>query len=279
MLDAKHISHYYGNMNKKSLKDRAKIIQLLCESNSLRSTARIMDFSINTITKLLVDVGTACEEYHQTHHYDLQSDRIQIDEIYSYVYARPRNVRPDMDKDSGYAWVFCALDPVSKFMVTWWVGARSKESTFNFVQDLRARIKNRPHITSDGFKFYPDAIEEAYGMDVDYSVLKKQYKKTVGKRFPQYDGSVREKIVGDPDIEKTTTAHIERANLTLRMGCRRFGRKTNAFSKKFENHCHALALHFFHYNYCRIHKTLRITPAMQLGLADHVWTYEELASM
>lgn len=266
-------------MNRKSVTDRAKIIQLLVEGNSLRSTSRIADCSINTVTSLLVDVGKACAEYQDKHLTSLSCKQIQVDEIWSFVYARRQNVSPDMPGQAGDVWTWTAIDPVSKLMVAWYVGNRDKEAAYAFMDELHGRIKDRFQLTSDGFTAYKEAVENTFGEDVDFGMFVKQYGDAKGKKYGLYQGAIKERRSGSPDMDKLTTAHVERQNLTMRMCIRRFGRRTNAFSKKIENHSHAVALHFMYYNFCRIHKTLRITPAMAAGVTDRVWEIEDIVLM
>ncbi len=266
-------------MNRKSIVERAKIIQLLVEGNSLRSTSRIADCSINTVTKLLEDVGRACSMYQDQHLTKLPCKHIQVDEIWSFVYARRQNVSPNMPGQVGDVWTWTALDPDTKLMVSWYVGNRDKEAAYAFMEDLQTRINGRFQLTSDGFTAYKEAVEQTFGEDVDFGMLVKQYGEQKGKKYGPYIGARKEKRSGSPDMERLTTAHVERQNLTMRMCIRRFGRKTNAFSKKIENHCHAIALHFMYYNFCRIHKTLRVTPAMAAGVTDRLWSIEDLVCL
>lgn len=270
-------------MNRKSVSERAKIIQLLVEGNSLRSTSRIANCSINTVTKLLEEVGEKCASYQDKHLIDLSCKAVQVDEIWSYVYARNYGGKiaatKSVDNYAGDAWTWTAMCPDTKLIVCWYVGPRDRNSAMEFIYDLSTRLKNKIQLTSDGFTPYKDAAEAAFGPDVDFSRLVKQYGEAKGKKFGPYTGAIKERIIGNPDMNKTTTAHVERQNLTMRMSIRRFGRKTNAFSKKLENHCHAIALHFMYYNFVRIHKTLSVTPAMQAGVTDRLWSIEDIVSM
>lgn len=270
---------YNENMNRKSVSERARIIQLLVEGNSLRSTSRIADCSINTVTKLLVDVGKACADYQDKHLVNLPCKLIQVDEIWSFVYARRQNVTPEMEQYAGDVWTWTALCPDTKLMTCWYIGPRDGLAANEFIYDLSTRMKGRIQITSDGFGPYKDAVENAFGAEVDFGMLVKQYSPMKGKKYGLYEGAVKERRIGKPDMTKLTTAHVERQNLTMRMCIRRFGRKTNAFSKKIENHSHAVALHFMYYNFCRIHKTLRVTPAMEAGISDKIWSYEDVIKL
>lgn len=261
-------------MNKKSAKDRAKIIRLLCEGNSLRGTARLADCAYMTVLKLLVDVGAACEEYQRQHLVNLPCKHIQIDEIWSFVYAKNKNVQYGMEDYAGDLWTFTALCPETKLVPTWYVGARNAVCAKEFVADLASRMSGCIQLTSDGFAKYKDAVEEAF-QDIDYGMIYKMYDEYSGR----YLGSQKVTHLGKPDKQLMTTAHVERQNLTMRTNIRRFTRKTNAFSKKTENHCHAVALYFMFYNFCRIHKTLRVTPAMAAGVTDRVWDVEDIARL
>ena len=265
-------------MNRKSLKDRAKIIQLLVEGNSLRSISRIADCSINTVTKLLIDVGKACAVYQDHHLVNLPCKRIEVDEIWSFVYAKRHRVPEGKEDTAGDIWTWVAICPDTKLIPTWLLGGRDAETAKDFMSDLAGRMSDRIQLTSDGFPKYRDAVEHAFGSEVDYAMLVKLYDEE-GKRRQKYLGSIRSAQVGLPDLRKATTAHVERQNLTMRMSMKRFHRKTNAFSKKVENHCHAIALHFMHYNFCRIHGSLKVTPAMMAGVTDRLWDIEDIAKL
>lgn len=264
-------------MNRKSVTERAKIIQLLVEGNSLRATSRIADCSINTVTKILTEVGKACAEYQDKMLVQLPCKRIEVDEIWSFVYARKQNVTPEMEFYAGDVWTWTAICPDTKLSVCWYVGMRDKQAACEFMYDLSTRFTHKIQLTTDGFPAYKDAVDDAFGQDVDFAMLVKQYGDAKGKRlYGPYKGAIKERRIGRPDMAKTTTAHVERQNLTMRMSIRRFGRKTNAFSKKIENHAHAVGLHFMYYNFVRIHKTLRVTPAMAAGVTDHLWSIQEM---
>lgn len=266
-------------MNRKSIEQKAQIIQLLVEGNSLRAASRIANCSINTVTKLLVEAGQSCADYQDKYLINLPCERIEVDEIWSFVYARRQNVMPWMDKPAGDIWTWTALCPITKLIACWYIGTRDSQSANEFIYDLSTRFKNRIQITSDGYKPYKDAVENAFGSDVDFAMLVKQYGESKGKKYGPYQGAIKEKQTGKPDLNKTTTAHVERQNLNMRMSIRRFGRKTNAFSKKLENHAHAVALHFFYYNFCRIHKTLKVTPAMAAGVTDRLWDIKDIVRL
>jgi IS1 family transposase len=272
-------------MNKMPIQKRAQILNLLVEGNSLRATARIADCSLNTITRLLVDVGGACSRYQDEHLRNLNSKRLQLDEIWSFVAMKDKRVPADLKGTPGMGdtWTWTAIDADSKLIVSWMVGDRTATAANIFVHDLAARLANRVQITTDGLALYVDAIAGAFKRDVDYAMLIKQYGEASEgqKRYsPAVCTGIKKKAVfGDPDMSQVSTSYVERQNLTMRMGMRRFTRLTNGFSKKIEAHIHAISLHFMHYNFARIHKTLRVTPAMQAGVTDHVWTLEEIAAL
>jgi len=276
-------------MNRLSRKERAAIIRALVEGNSLRSTTRITGRSINTVSKLLVELGRACTEYQMRTLVDLPSTRIECDEIWEFVYAKNRNV-PDEHRDEwgyGDVWTWVALDPDSKLVASWLVGRRDGPDAMAFLLDLAPRLRNRVQITTDGHRPYVEAIEAAFGRDVDYAMLVKVYGSDpdADRKFspPVVLSEDVRVISGDPDASKISTSYVERQNLTMRMGMRRFTRLTNGFSKKVENHAAAVALHFMYMNFARPHKSLANpyprTPAMAAGLADHIWTCEEIAAL
>lgn len=261
-------------MNRKSISERAKILQLLCEGNSLRGVARICDCSLNTVTKLLVDVGAACEAFQRQRFYGLPCKDVQVDEIWSFCYAKNKNL-PD-NKEGGNVWTFTAICRDTKLAPCWRVCPREAEYAVEFVHDLAARINGPFQLSTDGWQAYRDITT---GLPIDFGRVVKLYAEPRGKRFGAYQGHMKEIEAGNPEPEKISTSHVERHNLTMRMHIRRFGRKTNAFSKKIQNHAHAVSLHFMYYNFVRIHQTLRVTPAMAAGLTDHVWSYEEVACL
>lgn len=272
-------------MNRLPLMKRAQILGLLVEGNSLRSTSRLADCSINTVTKLLVDVGRACADYQDEALRGLSCKRVQVDEIWAFVYAKERSA-PAAKKATGEAgdiWTWTALCADTKLILSWLVGDRSADTAKSFICDLAGRLANRIQLTSDGHKVYIEAVEEAFGKRVDYAMLVKTYGQAPeGQRRyspPQIVGTESVCCTGKPDPAQISTSFVERQNLTMRMGMRRFTRLTNAFSKKVENHAHAVALHFMYYNFGRIHKTLRVTPVMAAGVSDHVWSLEEIAAL
>jgi len=273
-------------MNKKSITDKARIIQLLCEGNSLRATSRIADCSINTVTKLLVEVGQACQRFHDETVRGLICKRVQCDEIWSFVYAKHKNAPEDMRErgEAGDVWTWVGIDAETKLVVSWFVGNRDADSANDFMQDVASRIQNRIQLTTDGFKSYIDAVADAFPSGIDYAQLVKLYGSTEIKGEKRYSpaeciGAKKVDVIGNPEASHISTSYVERQNLTMRMHMRRFTRLTNAFSKKVENHCHAIALHFVYYNFCKIHKTLRVTPAMEAGLTQDIMSYEDIARL
>lgn len=269
------------SMNRLSTEKRAMILRMLVEGNSLRATTRICDVSINTVTKLLVDVGSACADHQDKALRDLKCKHIQCDEIWSFVYAKARNVPAGKRSHFGYGdvWTWTAIDADSKLVVSFMVGNRDLRTARIFIDDLRSRLASRIQLTTDGLKVYLDAVEGSFGADVDYAMLSKMYESSQEEtRYsPAACVSCEAKVItGKPNPKHISTSYVERQNLTMRMGMRRFTRLTNGFSKKVENHAYQVALHFMHYNFCRVHKTLRVTPAMEAGITDHVWTIEEM---
>ena len=273
-------------MNKLALAKRVQILAMLCEGSSMRSISRIADVSINTVGKLLVEAGEACLAIHDETVRNVKASRIQCDEIWSFCYAKQKNVAdakaaPD---GAGDVWTWTAIDADTKLMVSYFVGDRSGESAMIVMDDLRARLANRVQLTTDGHKAYLEAVEGAFGADVDYAQLVKLYGSIGGagpeKRYSPADCTGIKKVrrEGNPDITHVSTSHVERMNLSIRMQNRRFTRLTNAFSKKLDNHIHALALYFAFYNFCRIHKTLRVTPAMAAGITDRLWSLDDIVA-
>lgn len=274
-------------MNRLPLETRARILGCLVEGNSLRSTSRMCDVSINTVTKLLVDVGTACDLFQNETLRNLNCRRLQLDEIWTFCAMKERNV-PPMRKGElgkGDVWTWVAIDAETKLVPAWLIGRRNASYARAFVKDLAGRLANRVQVTTDGHKVYVQAMDEAFGSDVDYAMLVKLYGDAAGHaqevRYSPAEcrGTMKGTVTGNPDDEHVSTSHVERQNLTMRMSMRRFTRLTNGFSKKVENHCCAVGLHYMFYNFGRIHKSLRVTPAMQGGIADHVWTLEEIARL
>lgn len=270
-------------MNKKNTQERAQILQLLVEGNSLRSTSRITGASKNTITKLLVEVGEACAWYQDKNLRNLPCKRVQVDEIWSFVYSKEKNVPEGMEGNAGDVWTWTSIDAETKLVPSWRVGSRDAESANDFMKDLASRMASRIQLTSDGHRPYMQAVEGAFGADIDYAMLIKIYGSTneVQKRYSPAEcvGTQHKTITGAPNDKHISTSFVERQNLTMRMSMRRFTRLTNAFSKKVENHCHAIALHFMHYNFCRIHKSLRVSPAMAAKVTETLWSLEDVVTM
>lgn len=273
-------------MNKLPLAKRTQILAMLCEGSSMRSISRIADVSINTVSKLLVEAGEACLAIHDERVRGLQASRIQCDEIWSFCYAKAKNVpaAKDAPEGAGDVWTWTAIDADTKLMVSYFVGDRGGESAMILMDDLRSRLANRVQLTTDGHKAYLEAVEGAFGADVDYAQLVKLYGELGGntpeRRYSpaECNGIRKRRIEGNPDIAHVSTSHVERMNLSIRMQNRRFTRLTNAFSKKLDNHIHALALYFAFYNFCRIHKSLRVTPAMAAGITDRLWSLDDIVA-
>jgi IS1 family transposase len=271
-------------MNKLPLAKRVLILNMLVEGSSLRSISRVADVSINTVTKLLVDAGETCVRLHDDAVRGVKASRIQCDEIWSFNYCKARTVATAKAAplDSGDVWTWTALDADTKLIVTYAVGDRTLSSARLFMEDLKERLSNRVQITADGHRAYVEAIEGAFGDDVDFAQLVKLYGPTPsppGRYSPAQCTGTRKRVrTGNPDMAHVSTSYVERSNLSIRMGNRRFTRLTNAFSKKIDNHVHALALFFMHYNFVRQHKSLnKLSPAMAAGIADTLWTMEDIA--
>jgi IS1 family transposase len=272
-------------MNKLPVAKRAQILSLLCEGTSMRAVSRLADVSINTVSKLLVDAGNVCAAFHDESVRGLKSRRVQVDEIWSFTYAKAKNVEKAKKAPAGAGdtWTWTALDADSKMIVSWLVGPRDQGSANAFVADLAGRIRNRIQLTSDGLRLYIDAVEDAFGADIDYSMLIKLYGAS-GENETRYSpakclGCIPKPVMGRPAPEHISTSYVERQNLTMRMHMRRFTRLTNGFSKKLANHIHMVALYTVFYNWTKIHKTLRVTPAQQAGLTDRVWDMTEIVEM
>lgn len=273
-------------MNRLSNDERAHILHLLCEGNSIRAITRLTKASKNTVAKLLIDAGKACAAYHDASVRDVKASRVQVDEIWSFTYSKQKNVAsakaaPD---HAGDTWTWTAIDADSKMILSYLVGGRDAEYAMWFMDDLASRLANRVQLTSDGHRAYLEAVEGAFGCDVDYAQLVKMYGSVPGpdnRRYSPADctGIKKRAVEGNPDMKHVSTSYVERSNLTMRMHMRRFTRLTNAFSKKVENHAHAVALHMMYYNFVRVHKTLRVSPAMEAGVTDRLWDIADIAML
>jgi IS1 family transposase len=272
-------------MNTLSIEKRVQIINLLVEGNSIRSTSRIANVSKDTVVSLLVKVGAACWDFHDTHVVNVKSRRIQCDEIWSFVYSKEKN-KPEGMENAGDIWTWTAIDADSKLIVSWNIGNRDADSANTFMQDVADRISGYVQLTTDGLHSYLEAVGNAFGDNIDFAQLVKLYGKegdgkTAEKKYSpaRFTGSQKTIISGSPDKDHISTSFVERQNLTMRMHMRRFTRLTNAFSKKIENHCYAIALHFVYYNFVKQHKTLRVTPAMAAGLTKRFMSIEDIARL
>ena len=271
-------------MNQLDTAKRAQILNMLCEGSSLRSVSRLVGVSINTVSKLLVDAGLACAEYHDKHVRNVKSKRVQCDEVWAFVGSKEKNTTEEAKaKGNGDIWTWTGICADSKLMISWHVGNRDANAAYFFMHDLKERLANRVQLTTDGNRAYLEAVEDAFGAEIDYARLIKIYgapaENEVRYSPAPYVSADKVPTMGNPDPAHISTSYVERSNLTVRMGVRRFTRLTNAFSKKAENHAHAVSLFFMFYNFCRIHKTLRVAPAMEAGLTDHVWTVEEIVAL
>ena len=270
-------------MNKLPLKTRSLILNMLCEGQSMRATARLADVSFNTVAKLLIDAGKVCADLHDELVQGVTASRVQCDEVWSFTYAKQKNVAKAKaaPQEAGDTWTWTALDADTKLIVSSMVGGRDAEYANAFMDDVASRLANRVQMTTDGHKAYLEAVEGSFGADIDYAQLIKVYgnaPETLKGRYSPADctGIVKRTVEGQPDEKHISTSFVERQNLTMRMQMRRFTRLTNAFSKKFENHMHMVALYTVWYNFIRIHKTLRVTPAMEAGLSETLWDMEDL---
>ncbi len=262
---------------------QVQVVKCLVEGNSIRATVRMTGVAKNTVAKLLVDLGHACAEYQDEHLRNLPCRRVQCDEIWSFVGAKQKNVPDTKVEEWGDVWTWTAIDADTKLVPCWMVGQRGYAAAKAFIGDLAERLSNRVQLTTDGHRPYLEAVEAAFGADIDYAQLIKVYG-TSGEAQTRYSpgqcvGTECKAVTGSPDAKHISTSFVERQNLTMRMSMRRFTRLTNAFSKKIENHMAAIALHFMYYNFARVHQTLRVTPAMEAGVAHHVWTVEEIVSL
>jgi IS1 family transposase len=272
-------------MNVLSIEERTRIVAALVEGNSLRSISRMTGVSRNTLNKLLIDLGRACSAYQDKVFRNLKCKNIQCDEIWSFIGCKQKNVTPENEGNGwGDVWTWVALDADTKLVPTWFISTRDAGAAYHFMHDLAGRLANRVQLTTDGHRAYLTAVEDAFGADIDYAMLQKIYGVEQQQGEVRYSpaqcmGARRVVISGKPDFKHISTSMVERQNLTMRMSMRRFTRLTNAFSKKVENHEHSVSIHYMHYNFCRIHQSLRVTPAMEAGITDHVWELEEVIKL
>lgn len=270
-------------MNKLPIATRAQILAMLCEGASMRSVSRLTDTSINTVSKLLVDAGRFCAGFHEAKVRGVKASKVQVDEIWSFTAAKEKNVatmKAPVD-GAGDTWTWTAIEADTKLLISHFVGGRDGECAKWFIEDMASRIANRIQLTSDGHKAYLEAVEGAFGADIDYAMLVKLYGSTPESSKGRYSpaectGIKKTKIEGKPDEKHISTSYVERQNLTMRMANRRFTRLTNAFSKKFENHAHMVAIYAVWYNWIRIHKSLRVTPAMAAGISETVMNWSDI---
>lgn len=271
-------------MNRLTTEKRAQILGMMVEGNSIRAISRMTGASKNTIVKLLADAGNACAWYQDKALRNLTCKRVQVDEIWAFVGAKEKNATEEQKAEGmGDVWTWTAIDADTKLAVSWLVGDRTAEYANEFIQDIADRLANRIRLTSDGHGPYLRAVESAFGNDIDYAVLMKVYGNAPEgqKRYspPECIGARKDRVTGRPDPKHISTSYVERQNLTMRMGIRRFTRLTNAFSKKVENHAHSVAIHFMHYNFVRLHQTLRVTPAMAAGVTERLWSLEDIIAV
>jgi IS1 family transposase len=272
------------NMNRLPMSKRVAVVKALVEGCSIRSTVRITGVSKNTISKLLLELGAACTRYQDDTLRNLPCKRLQADDIWSFVGGKDKNLSTEKKEQGlGSIWTWTVICADTKLIPTWMIGSRDAQSAYEFMQDVAARLRNRVQLTTDGHRPYLQAVEAAFGIDIDYAMLQKIYGSDPGSET-RYSPAVcigckAEDISGSPDPKHVSTSYVERQNLTMRMSMRRFTRLTNAFSKKLENHAAAVALYFMYYNFGRVHQTLRVTPAMEAGVAAHVWSIEEIVGL
>ncbi len=268
-----------------STEKRTAIIAALVDGNSKRATVRMIGVSKDTVAKLQLEIGAACARLQSEMLKNLPCRRVQVDEIWSFVYAKAKNVPAHLAGQFGVGdvWTYTAIDTDSKLCISWLVGTRDTGTATEFLQDVAGRLANRIQLSTDGHRMYLDAVEDAFGGNVDYAMIQKIYG-TAAEAETRYSpavctGAKKFRVQGNPDPRHVSTSYVERQNLTMRMSMRRFTRLTNAFSKKLENHIAAVALHFAWYNFCRIHQTLRVTPAMAAGVTDRMWGIEEIVAL
>lgn len=271
-------------MNRLPMAKRVAVVSALCEGNSIRATVRMTGVAKNTIVKLIADLGAACSKHQDEHIRNVTARRVQCDEIWSFIGAKEKRATPEKKAQGwGDCWTWTALDADTKLMISFRLGDRSLNTAYDFMHDVAERLAGRIQLTTDGHKVYLEAVESAFNEQIDYAMLNKIYRSNPEgeKRYSPAKciGTTSQVISGDPNPKHVSTSYVERQNLTMRMSMRRFTRLTNAFSKKLENHAAMVALYFMYYNFGRVHQTLRVTPAMEAGIADHVWSYEEIVGL
>jgi IS1 family transposase len=272
-------------MNKLSTEERKAVVAALVEGNSLRSVTRMTGVHRTTVMKLLCDLGRACSKYQDKIFQNLRCKRIQCDEIWAFVYAKAKNCSAEQkSKGAGDAWTWVAMDAESKLVPCWYIGARNITAAYCFIEDLKSRLSGRVQLTTDSNNLYVDVVSGTFNEEVDYAMLRKIYGYSPDEPLTRYSpaiciGARKKVLIGNPDERHVSTSYVERQNLTMRMSMRRFTRLTNGFSKKLENLEHAVALHYMNYNFCRIHQSLRVAPAMEAGISDHVWSLEEVIAL
>jgi IS1 family transposase len=283
-LDTTGLCGYTKYMNKLSCEKRTQVITALVEGCSINSTSRMTGVAKNTILKLLRDVGMACADFQDRVLRDLPCKRIQCDEIWQFCYAKENNVPAEKKGQFGFGdvWTWVAIDADTKLVPSFMLGNRDSRTARIFIDDLAGRLANRVQLTTDGLRVYLDAVEGSFGADIDYAMLIKNYESTQEEtRYSpaKCTSCESKKVMGNPDPAHISTSYVERQNLSMRMGMRRFTRLTNAHSKKIENMAYAVALYFMYYNFCRVHETLRCTPAMEAGVSDYVWSIQEIIGL
>jgi IS1 family transposase len=273
-------------MNRLDKTRRVAVVKALVEGNSIRATVRLTGVAKNTVVKLLVELAEKCVEYHDVNVRNLKSKRVQCDEIWAFVGAKKKTIAKDKtilerNPDAGDCWTWTAIDADSKLMISWMVGGRDSQMAYAIMSDIKSRMSSRIQLTTDQLSIYLKAVDKAFGVDVDYAMLQKIYAGGGDGRYSPAEciGCKKVEVTGSPDPVHISTSYVERSNLSMRMSIRRFTRLTNAFSRKVENHAAAVALYFFWYNFGRVHQTLRVTPAMEAGVTDHVWSVEEIVAL